>query len=358
MIDHEQWEAIRPQQNPFLGFEFIDALMKSGSVSQKTGWDSLFFKKENAALMTFSKTHSYGEYIFDWSWAEAFKRYGFSYYPKLTSMIPFTPVTTQHFLMSSFHENLAHELLEQHDQYMVDHQLSSAHFLFLSPEEKNVFLASGYMMRESIQYHFFNQNFDSFEGFLSSLKTKKAKNILLERKHQDLKITRYTGDDLTCKHSEDMYSFYLSTIVNKNSFDYLNEAFFNQIFRTMKNNLLYVEATREGQVMAGSLFFYDHEKIYGRYWGSREYIPNLHFELCYYQGIEFCIENKLKTFEAGAQGEHKIARGLRPVRIYSAHKIRHKGFQASIHDFILREKTQVQMDIDNLSLLLPYKISE
>ncbi len=152
-----------------------------------------------------------------------------------------------------------------------------------------------------------------------------------------------------------MYQFYISTILNKNSFDYLNETFFEEIFRTMKEKILYIEATKNEEAVAGSLFFYDEEKLYGRYWGSNHYVENLHFELCYYQGIDFCIQNKLKVFEAGAQGEHKIARGFKPSRILSAHKIKHPAFQKAISEFIQREKILVESSIQKLSELLPFR---
>ncbi len=355
MIAKAQWDNIRPKHNPFLDFQFLDALTKSGSVSAGTGWQPQFFEGENCGLLTFIKTHSYGEYIFDWGWAEAYERHGIPYYPKLTSMVPFTPVTTKHFLMNSFNESKADELLKKHDVYFNDHALSSAHFLFLEKEELEVFTQNKYIIRESIQYHFFNDGFKDFEEFLKTLKTKKAKNLRNERKFENLKIEQYSGSKLEAQHAKRMYRFYISTILNKNSFDYLNESFFVMIFEKMKDQLLYIEASQDGIPIAGSLFLFDEEKIYGRYWGSTQFVENLHFELCYYQGIDFCIKNKLSVFEAGAQGEQKIARGFQPIRTYSAHKIKHSAFQAAINDFILREKKQVEASILKLSEYLPFR---
>lgn len=326
----------------------IQALTDSKSIGNETGWTPKLFESQDSKLLTFIKSHSYGEYIFDWGWAEAYERYGIPYYPKLTSMIPFTPVTTKHFFGS-------HELLKTHDEFYEAHNLSSAHFLFLKENEIETFKHHQYMIRHSMQYHFFNEGYADFDQFLSSLKTKKAKHLAHERIFPDLKISSYTKEKLTKTHAKQMYEFYISTIVNKNSFDYLNEKFFELIFERMKNNLLYIEATRNDSPLAGTLFFYDDEKIYGRYWGSKEYIPNLHFELCYYQGIDFCLANKLKIFEAGAQGEHKIARGFRPVKIYSAHKIKHDGFREAIANFIETEKIHVEQNIRELSALLPFK---
>lgn len=355
MISKSKWKSHQPQVNPFLNFEFLDALVKSGSVKTETGWTPAIIENTNGLLLSFIKTHSYGEYIFDWGWAEAFAKHGIPYYPKLTSMIPFTPVTTQHFLMKTFNEDQACTLLKAHDEYFQENNFSSSHFLFLTNDEISVFQKNDYLIRESIQYHFFNTGYKNFEDFLSSLKSKKAKHIRLERSHDNLSIKRYTGSELTEAHAERMYQFYISTIVNKNSFDYLNEEFFKLLFKNLSKNILYVEASHNDVPVAASLFFYDHERLYGRYWGLNTYVPNLHFELCYYQGIDFCIEKNLSVFEAGAQGEHKIARGFRPIRTFSAHKIKHPAFHNAIADFIQTEKIHVAHSIAQLSEHLPFK---
>lgn len=326
----------------------IAALEDSRSIGTEAGWVQKKFEIPNSNLTTFIKSHSYGEYIFDWGWAEAYERYGIPYYPKLTSMIPFTPVTTPHFFGSG-------DALSEHDKFLQDQPLSGAHFLFLPSEEKEIFQQHNYLLRDSIQYHFFNEGYEDFEEFLLALKSRKAKTLRKERYFSDLNIKRFTGEELKPEHAQRMYEFYISTIVNKNSFDYLNQSFFELIFQRMKDNILYVEASRDDQTIAASMFFYDDHKIYGRYWGSKEYVPNLHFELCYYQGIDFCLEKRLKVFEAGAQGEHKIARGFRPVKIFSAHKIKHEAFKEAIQNFIETEKIHVEKNIKQLSEFLPYK---
>lgn len=350
-----QWDKFRPKLNPFLDFNFLDSLVKSASVSKETGWTPHLFECDQSALLTFVKTHSYGEYIFDWGWAEAYERHGIPYYPKLTSMIPFTPVTTAHLLMPDFNQDKASQLLKKHDEFYNEHALSSAHFLFLENNEIDFFVESDYMIRESMQYHFFNENYADFEDFLKRLKPKKAKNLRKERNFEAITIEQHTGNVIRPEHAKRMYQFYISTILNKNSYDYLNEEFFILLFERMKENLLYVEASRDSMPVAASLFLFDSEKIYGRYWGSNQYVENLHFELCYYQGIDFCIQNKLKVFEAGAQGEHKIARGFRPVKTYSAHKIKHLAFETAIGDFIEREKIQIEASIEKQSELLPFR---
>ncbi len=356
-LSKDIWDNIRPGQNPFLSYEFFEALIQSGSIGSNAGWGPVYFVHENqsAALYTFEKNHSYGEYIFDWSWADAYRRHNLSYYPKLTSMLPFTPVTTSHFLMKSFNEKTAQSLLDAYEAHYLKGDYSSSHFLFLEPHEIHFFKSNDYQIRESIQYHFVNNSYKDFEIFLIQLKGRKAKQIRRERHFPGLTITSYTKEELTQDHAVRMYQFYISTIVNKNSQDYLNEAFFKLIFNSMKDSILYVEATKDGSAIAGSLFFYDHEKIYGRYWGCLEYHENLHFELCYYQGIDFCLKNSLKVFEAGAQGEHKIARGFRPIRIYSAHKIKHPAFSEAIANFLNSEKDQIKIAIEQLSESLPFR---
>lgn len=329
-------------------WKLISALKDSGSIGHETGWTLQKFEKENSTLVTFIKSHSYGEYIFDWGWAEAYERYGIPYYPKLTSMIPFTPVTTPHLFGSD-------AALTDHDHFLNEQPLSGAHFLFLPQNEIETFRDHHYMIRESLQYQFLNEGYDDFEEFMGSLKSRKAKTLRKERSFSDLIIKRYTGQDLKPEHARKMYEFYISTIVNKNSFDYLNQKFFEIIFDRMKENVLYIEATKNDIPIAATMFFYDDNKIYGRYWGSKEYIPNLHFELCYYQGIDFCLENKLKVFEAGAQGEHKIARGFRPVKVFSAHKIKHDAFREAIRNFIDTEKIHVEKNLNQLSDFLPFK---
>lgn len=331
---------------------FWNILEESGSINETRGMRRFDFQASGSSLTSFSKTHSYGEYIFDWAWANAFKQQGLPYYPKLTSMVPFTPATAPH-----FHGEKSgwKDLLLQHDELLKGH--SSAHFLFTTPEEQIFLGEHGYHLRDSFQYHFFNEGYQSFDDFLNRLKSKKAKHIRLERDYPNLKIERLTSDSLTEEHAHEMYDFYLMTLEEKKAIPYLTRDFFRLLLQRLPHNVLYVRAKSAEGLLAGALFFYDQEKIYGRYWGSRMFIPNLHFELCYYQGIEFCIERGLKVFEAGAQGEHKIARGFRPVLTTSAHKINHKEFSRAIGAYIEDERAQVAETIKELTKLLPFKAS-
>lgn len=334
----------------FTSPEFWSALKTSGSIGEDRGMFQHTFNSNDSTLHSFSKTHSYGEYIFDWSWAQAFEQHGIPYYPKLLSMIPFTPATTPHFWGP---DSDWPELLRHFEQLLPQH--SSAHFLFTTAEENKFLAENGYMLRDSFQYHFLNENYSNFRDFLSSLKTKKAKNIRKEREFNEIKIEQLTGEDLKPSHADEMYSFYRSTLQDKKAIPYLTQTFFEMAFRTLPNNVLYVRAESKGEACAGALFFYDKECLYGRYWGCNTDIQNLHFEICYYQGIEFCIQQKLKKFEAGAQGEHKIARGFRPVLTSSAHKINHAGFSAAISNYIIQERKQIALSFNELNQLLPFK---
>ncbi len=356
-IDEKVWNKLLPDHNPFLKREFFLALEESGSIGKEAGWIPLFFLSDDqkSLIYGFIKSHSYGEYIFDWEWARAYQQNGLQYYPKISSMLPFTPVNTTPFIMSIFDPEAAKSLLNEFELIYESNNLSSVHFLFIKPDLKEFFKEQGYFIRESMQYHFFNQDFMSFDDYLNTLKTKKAKNVRLERSHSELIIQKITGKNLNSIHAKQLYEFYLSTIDHKQGIDYLKEEFFIKIFETMKDNVLYVEARKDNRPVAGSLFFYDQIKLYGRYWGSNLMIENLHFELCYYQGIDFCIERGLKVFEAGAQGEHKIARGFRPTRIYSAHKIKNANFSQAIGRYIEEEKTILAADIEQLSSQLPFR---
>lgn len=325
---------------------FWNALRDSGSIDESRGMQMHELTAGNSRLVTFSKSHSYGEYIFDWGWADAYKRSGIPYYPKLTSMVPFTPATANHFLGPTSDWP---ELLRKHDELLKHH--SSAHFLFTTAEEQRFLGENGHILRDSFQYHFMNEGYSDFDSFLSKLKTKKAKTIRLERQFPELTIERITGEALTSLHADEMYDFYLMTLEEKGAIPYLTRDFFRRLFTELKDHVLYVRA---GNV-AGALFYYDEKRLYGRYWGARSFVPNLHFELCYYQGIDFVIERKIPVFEAGAQGEHKIARGFRPVLTASAHKINHPGFSRAVAEFVRQEKEDVQHIMNELKAHLPFK---
>ena len=237
---------------PFLSREFLLALEESGSVGQRSGWDPVYFcESDQSLLFSFIKDHSYGEYIFDWDWANFYHQYNVPYYPKLTSMIPFTSATTPHFLGSR-----SENLMKAYEKYYLDHNFSSSHFLFLTKDELDFFASYDYIIRDSFQYHFFNNDYASFEDFLSKLKSKKAKQIRKERSFtENIKLSRLSGDSLTTEHANEMYSFYLCTITNKEAIPYLTKEFFVKVFDKMKHNILYVQAKKDDVSVAGALYF-------------------------------------------------------------------------------------------------------
>lgn len=352
-IQDSNWGQIKKEEESiFLSTCFFNLLEESKSIGEETGWVPLLFSKEKSScLFTFIKGHSYGEYIFDWDWANFYHSYNVPYYPKLTSMIPFTSVTTSHFKGME-----SQCLMNEYEQFYLKNNLSSSHFLFIKKEEIAFFETNNYLIRDSFQYHFYNKNYVSFNEYITDLKSKKAKQILKERDSlKGIQINKITGEKLTLEHAQEMYGFYLKTIESKNAIAYLSRDFFIGAFDNLKMNLLYVQAKSESEVLAGALYFYDKNRLYGRYWGADKSIPNLHFELCLYQGIEFCIEKKIDVFEAGAQGEHKISRGFRPTKTYSAHKFKHPQFHNAIAKYIEDERESIDLLISNFSKKLPFK---
>lgn len=336
-------------------YNFFLSLEESGSIGADAGWLPIIVTDEDAGILyAFLKTHSYAEFIFDWEWARAYEQNGLSYYPKLTSMAPVTPSNTSHFVMKSFDKSAARSLLKTLEEFYHKVDLSSIHFLFVTEPEKSFLEEEGYFVRHSFQYHFTNR-YTNFEDFLGNLKTKKAKNLRSERIFTDVTFRRLLGDDLTAEAAQRMHQFYLTTIDKKNSHAYLSDNFFTVLFEKMRDHVLYVEALRNGNVIAGSLFFYDEQRLLGRYWGNFEDVKNLHFELCYYQGMDFCFERNIPLFEAGAQGEHKIPRGFAPITIYSLHKIKHAAFDSAIRNYVHTEKKHVSDIIAELSHMLPFK---
>jgi len=350
-IDQKLWDSLNTSNNPFTSYSFFLALEVSESIGNKSGWLPKYFLSDKCASYIFIKSHSYGEYIFDWSWAQAYETHGINYYPKLTSMAPFSPVSVPHFL-GQFDQ----DILDATHSFYEKYNFTSIHYLFLEDNELKRFKDNNYPIRESFQYYFKNNNYSSFDDLLKELKSKKKKQILKERSiSKDVKISLFTNEELNIDQAKRMFSFYQNTIAHKGSIQYLTEDFFIQLFKHLKSSILYIEASLNDTPVAGSLFLYSENKLFGRYWGCNTQIKNLHFELCYYRGIDFCISNKINNFEAGAQGEHKIKRGFRPTKVYSAHKIKDPNFHVAIQRYIDQETQMNRNNIDFLKSLLPFK---
>jgi predicted N-acyltransferase len=266
-------------------------------------------------------------------------------------MSPLSPVTTNHFLGDDF-EALYREI----NIFYKNYNISSMHHLYLNDENLIKVYNKGHLKRINIQYKFFNKDFKNFEDYLASIKSKKKKQLIKERCFdKNLIIKQYTKDELTIEMAQSMFYFYKQTVNHKRSIPYLNEEYFKQIFKSLRNNLLYVEATFDNIPVAGSLFFYDDSNLYGRYWGAREDIKNLHFELCYYQGLDFCFKYNISVFESGAQGEHKIKRGFTPIEVNSCHHFKNTTFHNAISNYIDQETEMLKKSITELKKGLPFK---
>lgn len=349
-IDRQDWLPLEPENFPFASYHFLSSLETSNSAGRRTGWFPLILgvysnKKLIGASYLYLKNNSYGEYIFDWAWADAWKRNGLQYYPKLVGAVPFTPATGPKVLCADENDKpKIIELISDKIKKMVNsREISTAHFLFNDESELKFFEQNGFTIRKTFQFHWRNRDYENFDSFLMELKQKKRKEIRRERKllaKENLEIVEVTGKDVG-QYADLFYQLYLSTIDKKWSSDYLTPKFFKEIFACMQENIILFLAKKESEIIAGTLNFRKGNKLFGRYWGCFEDIPNLHFELCYYKPIEYAIQNKLILFEAGAQGEHKIQRGFIPSYTYSAHYLPDHGLGQAVMDFIKREADQV-----------------
>ena len=357
-IDKNQWNKLNICNHPFTSYEFLNALETSNSVSKKTGWTPKHILVKNAAnnligaSPNYLKMHSYGEYIFDHSWANAFENAGGQYYPKLLSAIPFTPATGPRILLSPQKNNndeIFKLIIGTYEQLVKNNNLSSAHINFITKQLSDTLNKRNWIKREGLQFHWYNKKYQSFDDFLGKLKSTKRKAIKKERKkinEYGLTIERLTGDALNVKIWDSFYEFYLSTIDKKWGGAYLTKDFFYSINRSMKNKILLVIAKKNNDIIAGALNFVGENTLYGRNWGSKLDIPFLHFELCYYQAIEYAIENKIQIVEAGAQGHHKIQRGYIATSTYSAHYIQNDSFDKAVRGFVEMEANEIKKQID------------
>ena len=357
-IDKNQWNKLNICNHPFTSYEFLNALETSNSVSTKTGWTPKHILVKNAAnnligaSPNYLKMHSYGEYIFDHSWANAFENAGGHYYPKLLSAIPFTPATGPRILLSPQKNNndeIFKLIIGTYEQLVKNNNLSSAHINFITKQLSDTLNKRNWIKREGLQFHWYNKKYQSFDDFLDELKSTKRKAIKKERKkinEYGLTIERLTGDALNVKIWDSFYEFYLSTIDKKWGGAYLTKDFFYSINRSMKNKILLVIAKKNNDIIAGALNFVGENTLYGRNWGSKLDIPFLHFELCYYQAIEYAIENKIQIVEAGAQGHHKIQRGYIATSTYSAHYIQNDSFDKAVRGFVEMEANEINKQIE------------
>lgn len=350
--------------DPFTTHRFLLALEDSGSVGCGTGWQPQYLTayldgQLVACAPLYGKTHSQGEYIFDHNWAHALESAGGRYYPKLQIAVPFTPATGRRFLTRPGYREIGMSALVQGAvQLAADSELSSLHATFCTEEEADAGEAMGLMVRATQQFHWLNNGYSDFDDFLASLSSRKRKNIRKERQQANAfggEIHVLTGDALEPEHWDAFWQFYQDTGARKWGTPYLTRAFFDCVQDTMRDDVVLVLAERNGRYVAGALNFIGRETLFGRYWGCLEHHSCLHFELCYYRAIDFAIEHGLTRVEAGAQGEHKLARGYLPTQTHSLHWIGHPGFAEAVERFLKAERAAVEEDIEILTAYGPFK---
>lgn len=355
--------------NPFLSHAFLSSLEDSGCVARKAGWLPQFLRLDDAsgmligAVPCYLKSHSQGEYVFDHGWADAFERAGGRYYPKLQASIPFTPATGPRLLV---HRNWDGDavrvaLASGLQQLAIQLGVSSAHSTFVNEADLPAFTNAGFLHRIDQQFHFFNDNYVNYDDFLETLASRKRKALKKERREAlaaGISIDRLTGADLKTSVWDDFFAFYMDTGSRKWGRPYLNRKFFELIGERMPDDILLVMAQRHGHYIAGAINFIGSDRLFGRNWGCIEDHRFLHFEVCYHQAIDFAIERKLLVVEAGAQGEHKLARGYLPVITNSVHYIAHEGLRRAVNDFLKHERSDVVLMSEVLSEHAPFKKSE
>ena len=375
LIEKKQWdlcacpEVFKGEKiiDPFTTYNFISALENSGSVGKGTGWHSCHLvvkiEKEIIAVMPlYLKGHSQGEYIFDHNWAQAYNNFGGNYYPKIQSAVPFTPATGRRFLTKKGFEKQGRDALERGIiNLALNNKLSSAHITFCTSFEAKKVSDNNFLKRKTLQYHWENKGFSNFEDFLNSLSSRKRKTIKKERKiatslfKDNDGIFSFTGSQLRDKHWDSFWKFYQDTGNRKWGIPYLTRDFFQIINECMPENILLFLAIENNTPIAGALNFIGADTLYGRYWGCSKYHSCLHYELCYYQAIDYALKNRIKKVEAGAQGEHKISRGYLPSFVYSLHWFSNKSFASAISEYLDKEEKVINQEYDVLMKTSPYK---
>jgi predicted N-acyltransferase len=359
-VSASEWDALAGD-HPLLSHAFLHALHETGCAADAAGWSPAYItlwqgEQLAAAMPLYSKDHSYGEYVFDWAWADAYERHGMRYYPKLLSAIPFTPATGPRLLARS--PELRQRLIEVALGLAREQRASSLHVLFPPHEEALELEAQGMLLRSGVQFHWRNPGYRDFDDFLSQLSHDKRKKIKQERRRvreAGVELIRLDGREASTAQWDFFYRCYTRTYREHHSTPYLNRKLFERLATTMPGNVMLVIGMLEGKPICAALNLHNAHTLYGRYWGSMQFVTGLHFETCYYQAIEFCIARGIGLFEGGAQGKHKLARGFLPERTYSAHWLAHPQFARAVEEFLNREMRGIAGYVNELNDHNPYK---
>ena len=364
-ISREDWNGITGLEYPFIRHEFLYALEKNSCVSEETGWMPqhclVYDRGELIALMPmYRKTHSHGEYVFDYEWAYAYRQHGLSYYPKWLTAIPFTPCEGERLFVKTGvdKETVLETILNHITENAERENISGWHCLYPTSAETELFKSADLSIREGVQFRWMNKGYQDFKDYLDSFNSKKRKNLLRERRYirdQGIVLKQIHGKDITEQQLDVFFQFYQLTYLKRGNPPYLNLEFFKEIAITMPEQLLLILAIKDNTYVGTAFSLLGEDSYYGRYWGCYEEYHSLHFEACYYQGLEYCINNQLTRFDSGAQGEHKIARGFEPVTTYSAHWVSDPDFAAAIKGFTKREANLMEKYRSNAAELLPFK---
>ena len=363
-VDRDAWNAVAGSDHPFVRHEFLAALEHNGCVGPEWGWlprHLAAFEEGRlvGAVPLYLKDNSYGEFVFDWSWADAYQRAGLPYYPKAVVAVPYTPATGPRILTAD--DNVAAALVALAQELACEERLSSLHWLFTRDLDTQRLREQGLLMRMGVQFHWHNQGYRDFDDYLDSFNSRKRKKVRRERRYVqqagiDIRIVH--GHQASEHELEVMHDFYRSTFDKKWGHATLNLGFFREIAATMGEQLVLVIAGKGARIVAGAICFRGDDALFGRHWGCCEDYHSLHFEACYYQGIEYCIDHGLRLFEPGAQGEHKISRGFLPTATWSAHWIAHEGFRNIIERFLHQETGAMRDYMDELSARSPFREGE
>jgi predicted N-acyltransferase len=368
-IAAHDWNALLADSNPFLRHEFLHALETSGCATQENGWQTCHVLCDNdagqliGALPLYLKTNSQGEFVFDFAWANAYQQAGLHYYPKLVSAVPFTPATGHRLLVDpqldpATSAAVTRQLMQAVIQLARDTDASSLHVLFPSAAETDFLADQQLMLRKDCQFHWHNRNYSNFDEFLETFTASKRKKTKRERRRiaeHGIRFEIRNGSQLDQAHWEEIIPLYNTTFMRRGRMPYLNAEFFATIANSMPDNLVVFLGYEKQELVAVSICFRSDDTLYGRYWGANRFIDSLHFETCYYQGIDYCIREGLQNYEPGTQGEHKISRGFVPTQTWSAHWLSHPQFSAAVDDYLQRERVHIDEYMDVVNSHVPYK---